>query len=468
MDASLMEATRMLLDSVFRTFVEKRPFCVMVRATLERMLAPGTINALFREHAERQYERELLFSSVVEVMAQVVLQIEPTVLAAYRACADRLPVSDQALYDKLQAVEPRVSEALVRHSYREAAGVLEALRIPPRPWVAKLNVKVLDGNLFSSTQHRIEELRATWDAPLPGRALVVWEQQRRLVCDVFLTPDAHASERSLLPEVLGSIQPRDLWIADRNFCTIDFLCGIWDRRARFAIRQHGSLQGRALDTPRKCGGDGRGQAVFEQRLVILDKQGEARTLRRITVRLHRPTRDGDCEIHILSNLTPGEASAAKIADLYANRWTIEVVFLEMQQTLTCEINTLGYPKAALFAFCIALLVTNAVSMLKESLRAAHGVKTIDQEVSSYYLSLEIQKTYDGMMVVIPAPHWNVFAKMTHAQFAKILLELAGKIELSRYPKSKRGPKKPRPKRGAYHNGGHVSTFRVLAKRKGQK
>ena len=458
----------MLLDPVFRTFVEKRPFCVMVRATLERMLAPATIDALFREQAQRQYERDLLFSSVVEVMAQVVLQVEPTVLAAYRACQDRLSVSDQALYDKLQAVEPQVSVALVRHSYREAARVLETLNVPPRPWVKNLNVKVLDGNLFSSTQHRIKELRTTWDAPLAGRALVVWEQRRQLVCDVFLTEDAHASERSLLSEVSATVQPRDLWIADRNFCTKGFLCGIWDRRARFVIRHHAALEGRAVDSLRKRGKDSRGQVVFEQGFQITDKEGRTRTMRRITVRLHKPTRDGDQEIHVLSNLTPSEASAAKIADLYAGRWTIEIVFLEMQQTLTCEINTLGYPKAALFAFCIALLVTNAVSMLNESLRAVHGVKTIDEKVSPYYLSLEIQKTYDGMMVQIPAPHWNVFAKMTFAQFTKTLLQLARNLELSRYPKSKRQPKKPPPKRGRYHNGGHVSTFRVIAKRNPQK
>lgn len=215
--------------------------------------------------------------------------------------------------------------------------------------------------------------------------------------------------------------------------------------------------------------DSRGQPVFEQPLEITDNQGgtgqpRTRTVRRITVKLNQPTRDGDRELHILTNLTSGEASAAKVADLYARRWTIEVVFLEMQQTLACEINTLGYPKAALFAFCIALMLTNAVSMLKESLRAVHGVHTIDDEVSPYYLSLEIQKTYDGMMVQIPAPHWNVFTNMTIAQFAKCLLELAGKIDLSRYPKSKRGPKKPPPNRSQYHNGGHLSTFRLLAER----
>ena len=30
--------------------------------------------------------------------------------------------------------------------------------------------------------------------------------------------------------------------------------------------------------------------------------------------------------------------------------------------MTCEIHTLGYPRAALFAFCLALLAANAVAL----------------------------------------------------------------------------------------------------------
>jgi hypothetical protein len=39
-------------------------------------------------------------------------------------------------------------------------------------------------------------------------------------------------------------------------------------------------------------------------------------------------------------------------------------FFEIITTLACEINTLGYSKAALFTFCLALLAYNAVSLLK--------------------------------------------------------------------------------------------------------
>ena len=89
----------------------------MVRAALERMLSPERLDELFRERATGQYERELLFSSLVEVMARVVTRIEPSVLASYRALQAELGVSDEAVYQKLRRMEPGVSEALVHDSF---------------------------------------------------------------------------------------------------------------------------------------------------------------------------------------------------------------------------------------------------------------------------------------------------------------------------------------------------------------
>ena len=69
-------------------------------------------------------------------------------------------------------------------------------------------------------------------------------------------------------------------------------------------------------------------------------------LRRVTVVLDKSTRDGDTEIHVLTNL-PRVEDAPVIAELYRKRWTIETAFQELEETLQSEINTLGYPKAAL-------------------------------------------------------------------------------------------------------------------------
>ena len=452
----------MLLAPMFDNFVDQKPYCVMARAALERMLAATRLDELFRKHATVQYERELLFSQLIEVMARVVTRVDRSVLRAVEALRDVLPVTDEAIYQKLRGVETPVSQALVRDSFREAAAILDKLNVADPSWVRGLRVKILDGNHLAATEHRIKELRTIWDAPLPGRTLVVWDQVTRLVSDVFLTECGHASERTLLDEVLETVEKDDLWIADRNFCTLGFLFGLWSRGARFVIRQHGQLVGKPVGQPKLVGKTVHGEKVYEQ-FVVLTHEGQEKTVRRITIKLRTPTRDGDTELHILSNLTRREASAVKIGELYQKRWIIEAVFHELTMALKCEVNTLGYPKAALFAFCVALLLENALSMLKGSLRAAHGEEAT-ADLSGNLLSYELQTTYEGMMVAIPAENWIQFGTMSLNRFVNFLQSMAKRVDITRYRKHKRGPRKPPTPRAKYHNGGHASTAKFLALR----
>ncbi len=456
----------MLLSSVFLKFQQQKPFCVMARGALERMLSATRLDALFESTAVVQYQRELLFSQMVELIGRVVTRVDRSVLKSYEAMKQELMVSDEAVYQKLRGIETRVSQELVRDSFREARAVLEQLKVLEKSWVRGRESKILDGNHLQATQHRIEELRTMWDAPLPGTALVVWDQMTQLVSDVFLTEDGHAQERSLIAEVLETVKKEDLWIADRNFCTLGFLFGIWAKGARFVVRQHGQLKGELLGKPRLKGTTERGEKVYEQQLQ-LTFEGRTRNVRRITVKLHKPTRDGSTELHILTNLTPREANAMKVADLYQKRWTIETVFLQLKTALQCEINTLGYPKAALFTFCVALLLQNTLSMLMGSLRAAHGAEAV-QSVSGDALAYELRNTHEGMLVAIDPEEWHVFSEMTLPQFAQTLLSLAKTVDLGRYQKKPRGPKKPAQKRTAYHNGGHASTHKILTKRPHRK
>ncbi len=113
---------------MFQPFVEQRPIAVMARGVLENLFNPEKIDALFERTAQVQYTRELAFSSVVDLMSQVVLGVQPSVHAAYQAQAEKLGVSDQAVYDKLNRVELGISAELVRDSARQAAPVIEALR----------------------------------------------------------------------------------------------------------------------------------------------------------------------------------------------------------------------------------------------------------------------------------------------------------------------------------------------------
>jgi hypothetical protein len=264
--------------------------------------------------------------------------------------------------------------------------------------------------------------------------------------------------------VLQHVEEDQLWIEDRNFCTLGLMFGIARRGAAFVVRQHGQLQGELLGRATRKGTT-RSGPVYEQPLVVRDPaSGEIMRVRRITLKLTEPTRDGDTALHILSNVPLPRASAAHLARLYGKRWSIEGAFFEITTTLSCEINTLGYPKAALFTFCLALLAYNAVSLIKAALRSAHGRQQVNDEVSGYYLALEIGRTYDGMMIAIPTPHWALFRALSDKEFADALHEMASSVKLSRYQKHPRGPKKKPPERTAYQNGKHVSTAKLLAQR----
>src|SRR5688572_11333062 len=201
----------MLLETIFAPFVKERPICVMARAVLERLLDAPRLDELFAHTAQQQYTRHLLFSSLVQLMSEVVLGVHPTVHAAYQANQEAIGVSTTALYNKLERVETGVSAALVRDSAALAEPVIKALRASHPRWIPGYQIRVLDGNHLSATEHRLQELRATWAAPLPGQALVVLDQQRMLITDVLLNEDGHAQERSMIPKVLDLVETDQLW-----------------------------------------------------------------------------------------------------------------------------------------------------------------------------------------------------------------------------------------------------------------
>lgn len=455
----------MVLDEVFERFADQSPLTVMARAALEHALAPQAIDELFERVSERQYTRTLLFSSVVDLMATVVTKIRPAVNAAYRARAEALGVSLKAVYDKLDRTEPGVSAELVRHTARTLGPVIAAMGGEREPWLPGYRVKVLDGNHLAGTEHRLKGLRTLGAGALPGQALVVLDPQAMLATDVFPCEDGHAQERSLLAEVLEAVSPGEAWVADRNFCTTDFLFGIARRGAGFAIRQHAAtLHVEWMGVRRPCGRVETG-AVFEREMRLGDGDGETMAVRRITVELDQPTRDGEAEIHVLTNLPAEVADAGMIAELYRRRWTVESAFNELAMSLNGEIDTLAYPKAALLAFCVALVAYNALGVVKGALRAEHGEEVVE-EVSTYYVADEIAGTHRGMMIAIPEEEWTVFHGLSPEAMGRVLRDLAGKVRLSLFRKQRRGPKRPQPKRESGAKVKHVSTAKLLEKRKG--
>lgn len=458
----------MLLGKVFDRFVESTPVCVAARATLEAALNPAALDDLFRRTADRQYQRELLFSTCVELMGLVVSRTHRSINAAYQASAAEIGVSIRSVYAKLANVEAATSATLVRHTADRLGPVIRRMRGQLPPPVKGFRTRILDGNHLARTQRRLGPLRDVAAGPLPGQTLAVLDPASGLVLDVVCCEDGHAQERSLLDQVWPMVRARDLWVADRNFCTTTFLFGLAGRKARFVVRQHAStLTWDTATTPRRRGRCATGR-LSEQTLRLTDPDGRTLRVRRVTVTLDEPTRDGETAIHVLTTLTAREASAERVAELYLTRWRIETVFQTLTTVLRCEVDTLGYPKAALFAFAVAVAASNVYATVRAALRGAHGVGTVEGGVSDYFLADEVAGTYRGMMVAIPPEHWQPLADADTQTLAGLLIGLARKAHLPRYKKSPRGPKKPKPRRTRFAQKKHIATSRLLADEKRRK
>jgi IS4 transposase len=448
-----------VFGDILQKFVEKSPATVMVRGLLERLLNPEALDRWFEATAQAQYTRDILFSSLVGLMLQIVCRTQASVHAAYRHA--EIATSIVAVYAKLRGVELTTSQGLVRHIGREAQTLIERMNGGRPAQLPGYRLKYLDGNCLAASEHRLKALRTTAAGALPGKSLVVFDPQVGLAVDVFPCADGHAQERSLLGAVADTVAPGEVWVADRNFCVAGFLHTIDRRAAFFIIRQHGGLTTKPLEAMRRVGTSDTG-AVHEQAVQLRTGDGEWWSLRRITVTLRSQTRNGDTALVILTNLPIAVADAMTIAACYRARWGIETAFQKLECHLNSEIETLGYPQAALFAFCLALVAFNLYAVVMAALRAAHPTGAIDDTVSEYYLAGEIATTMTGLTIAVPEQEWALLAHASPEQFAAWLLDLASHVDLRKLRKTARGPKKPPTPRTRFKGKPHVSTAKLLA------
>ncbi|HEY4761961.1 MAG TPA: transposase [Thermoguttaceae bacterium] len=472
-----------MFEEAFDLFAKAAPATVMIRGLLENILSAPRLDAIFEAAAETQYTRKLAFSSVVRLMSQVVMRIQPSPHAAYRGQAEELDVSAKCVYDKLEGIEPIVSRELLSRTAREMELVIKTMGSERVGLLPGFRTKILDGNHLAGTDRRLKPLRGQKGSALPGQALAVLDPALKLVIDLFPCEDAYTQERALVPQVLETVERNDFWIADRNFCTTVFLFGVSRKQAFFLVRQHAqSLRWKVLEEPVFTGEIAAGR-VFQQPVCVLDENGVELLLRRIRIELRQPTRDGEKILHLLTNLAPTDADALSGAGLYCERWQIETAFQELTVDLACEVQTLGYPKAALFAFAVAVVCYNAFSVIKAALRTQqstpsavppHGsdspvprrkkaaaASAMSDELSTYYLASEIAGNWQGMTVVLPDTFWEKkFAALNTGDLARCLTELAGRADVSKYRKRPPSPKRS-PQQSPCQPGSHVSTARML-------
>jgi hypothetical protein len=449
----------MTSSTVMDQFIQKRPLCVMTRCILGHVMSQD-LDQVFAQHRQRQYEQELTFAALAASVADVTLGFCDNFNQAYSQHRQELAVSLTAYYGKINRVATPVSEGVVAYAGEKAGELLQALGVGEWQVLKGYKCSVLDGNHLQKTEKRLGVLRGLCAAALPGTVVAKYNLQTELFERAYLLEDAHAQESTVLDRVVADLEQKELLLADRHFCITKFLLDVADKQSCFVIRQHGRLHGQLQGKRRKIDRIETGE-VFQQKLRITDKEsGRTLTLRRITIELDEPTRDGDTELHILSNVPAADATACQLAQLYRERWEIENAFHVLTMTLTCEVKSIGQPCAALFLFCLALLAYNCRQVLLGALWTAHAPEDV-QALSHFSIALEIERAMDGLLTAIPASDWDRQVPATVAGRVTFLRRVAKHVDVRAHRKTVRGPKKPKPPRKRCTAGTHVSTHRLL-------
>jgi hypothetical protein len=438
-------------------FRKKMPLSCLLYGLLERCFSAERLDKIFLENAKEQYTREILFSTVCDLMLSVVLKIHPSVNAAYQKHPEPLGVTVSALYEKLKGVELSVSQALLRETSEDLSTILDALGFVPEPWLPGYPIRILDGNALAASEKRLAIHRNVSGAALPGKSLVVFDPERRLMRNGFPCEDGHAQERRVREAVVPTLGAGELWIADRNFCTVGFLDPLHHHGAYALIRRHRNLPltEEALFSHVE---DIQGQRVLEKRVTVA-----GRGYRLVRVELEKPTRDGDLFVDIITDL-PADILASTIAGLYRRRWTLETAFQHVEKHFNSEIETLAYPKAALFGFALALVAYNLFSVMITALDCAHE-KSVSKNISGYYIAHEIAATFLALVQLGEGWDWDFVAAWTPPEFAVWLHDTARHVNLRALKKHSRGPKPPKTKPPYDPKQPHVSTYQLLTDKK---
>ncbi|MEM8859558.1 MAG: IS4/IS5 family transposase, partial [Chloroflexota bacterium] len=111
---------------------------------------------------------------------------------------------------------------------------------------------------------------------------------------------------------------------------------------------------------------------------------------------------------------------------------------------------------------------NILATIKAALAAEFGWGKIEAGLSDFYLVDEIQGTYRGMTIAVPDDDWQQITDYSPPELVAFLRYLATKVNLKRFRKSVRGPKKKRPPLIIDPRHRHLSTARKLQEYASQK
>jgi Transposase DDE domain len=435
--------------------------------TLWRWAADAdTVNQIFDDHRGRCYEKIFLFSTIVGLVRDALLEYDGSGQQSFEAARDRgeLDASVRAAYGKLGRIPIPVSSAFLAGCTARFSDIYPedpTARTPLPRSLDEYEVVVFDGKAIKRVAKRLKALWGAAGGLLGGRALVALDLRTGLAVAMRAHPDGDANEvrfvGDLVPEVRRLIAAKRLWIADSSFCDLTQPARFAESGDGFLVRYHPKVPFYA-DPARSAreGRDGAGRRYVEE----WGRLGSPRNKKRLYGRRIVLERPGEKEVALVTNLLDATAiPAVDLLSAYLSRWGIERMFQQVT-----EVFGLGHligtkPEGVIFQFAMCLLLYNLIQVVRGVI--AVEVDRPREEISGEKLfqDAERQMIAWSETVTLDETIAHFQGEWTAPRVKVRLSELLGGVWRDRWIKAP--PKKKTPAKKKVRKRTHSSVYRIL-------
>jgi len=427
--------------------------------------AADTVNQIFDDNRGRCYEKIFLFSTIVGLVRDALIEYDGSGQQSFEAARDRgeLDASVRAAYGKLGRIPIPVSSAFLAGCTARFSDIYPehpTARTPLPRSLDEYEVVVFDGKAIKRVAKRLKALWGAAGGLLGGRALVALNLRTGLAVAMRAHPDGDANEvrfvGDLVPEVRRLIAQKRLWIADSAFCDLTQPARFAERGDAFLVRYHPKVPFYPDSVrPAREGRDGHGRRYVEE----WGHLGSPRNAKRLYVRRIVLDRPGEKAVILVTNLLGAAAvPAADLLTAYLNRWGIERMFQQVTEVFGLEHLIGTRPEGVIFQFAMCLLLYNLIQVVRGAI--AVEVERPREEISGEKLFQDVERQMIAWSETVTLDETIVHfqGEWTALRVKVRLSELLSGVWRDRWIKAP--PKKKTPKKKVRKRT-HSSVYRIL-------
>jgi Transposase DDE domain len=450
--------------------LDRLPLAESVLLLWQQVADPKFLDDLFNRHRGRGYDKVLTFPSLVQLIADALLQHDGSARASFERALehDALPVTIPAAYGKLRRLPIAVSTAFLA----EGTARLQDL-LPGRPTstvpsstipasLQSFRVMVLDGKTIKHVAKRLKLLRGVRSGLVGGKTLVAMELNSGLAVAMRAHADGEINELRLVPDLVAEVEQRvpgpRLWVGDRLYCDLEQTGRFLAAGDHFLIRYQNKVHFHP-DPKRSVrhGSDEGGRPYTEEwGWLGAETDPRRRYVRRIT--LTRPT--DEALVLVTDLVDAARYPAVDLLAMYQARWGIENVFQQVTEVFPLKRLIGGTPQAGVFQMAFCLLLYNMIHVMRAHVAAAQQWEPADVSLEKLFEDVE-KELIAWTVMVAPIDTVTVFGKIPSvAQVRKRLSKLLGTVWQDRWLKTVNEKLRPH-RRKAQTCRGHTSIHRVL-------